>query len=269
MTVHFARYLFPQFICAAVLAVAHAAQAQHFDALFMDQGGKLVATGFDDTFLTYSSGTLRVFEGDIDPTEPGMQSQTQAELDAAFGAGTFNALPPAPPGADLNFDLLPISIGGADRNLWFWPGGGAVSFGEPTVNSLTLTHPISLNTATVNGGGSTVGGFTVDTTDANGVLHQHLESSVAVDTDGFYLLAAQFEMAGLLDPDPIFYVLANGTVDEEDHEAAVSWVVDNLVDSNQEAGGAIPEPSAALLFALGILAVSLSKCRTNQGARRA
>ena len=252
--------ILPSAAALVLTALAGRASAQHFDALFMDDDGQLVAAGYNDAFMTYTPGLVRVFEGDVDPTEPGLQSHTQAEIDAAFGLGSFAALPT---GEDLSFRFLPIAIGGTGSNLWFWPGGGAVDFQPVAGNSLTLTHPVSLDTATVTGSNTQVAGFTVDTSDGNGVVHQHLESSLANGAiDGFTLLAMQFEMAGLLDSEPLIYVLANGAVDEADHEAAVDWALENLVNAGPGGSGAIPEPSTLSLIVLGGLALRVRRRRS-------
>jgi hypothetical protein len=155
-----------------------------------------------------------------------------------------------PASADLTFDVP--AIPGSDavsRNLLYWDGEGDASFGEVLPGEhFFLRRSSSLNT-TLDGSASPVGGFTIETTNPDGEMHNHLSFSArgvggTQPGDGFYLFAMQFEADGLTS-EPVYFlfnadfarggggqILFNGDVpitDSESQQLAIDWVLDNLL----------------------------------------
>jgi hypothetical protein len=222
----------------SLLSVAVSAGAQHLDISPGTAAGRIVTGGYDDAGSSFVPD-VRVFgydfgEDPLDPyfaEDPGFRSLAHAQ------GGTY------PAGATLAFDIV--------SDLQFWTGTGFA--GVPTGESLHLER----GTFSVDvGTGETLPktGLLIGTSDANGVVHEHLSAflygsdgnAVAGDgieaAPGIYLLSLilRTDAAGVAESDPIWVVYNNG-LSEEVHDEAIGWVEENLV----------PEPATALMLLLG------------------
>ncbi|MFN3166297.1 MAG: hypothetical protein ACE37H_04450 [Phycisphaeraceae bacterium] len=155
-----------------------------------------------------------------------------------------------PASADLTFDVP--AIPGSDavsRNLLYWDGEGSADFGAAMPgDSFLLRRSSSLNT-TLDGSTSPAGGFSIQTTNPDGEMHNHISFSArgsggSQPADGFYLFAMQLA-AGGIDAEPVYFlfnaeyerggggqVLYNGDVpitDTTAEQLAIDWVLDNLL----------------------------------------
>lgn len=254
------------------LAGSAGAQEVHFDVLLFDDG----------------AGNLRAGAIDVDALAPELDNVViEGEL---FG-DTILGAPPTFQGADPGFfgvsDANEGVLGGSNANL---PGGAAVTVDflvEPTLN-ISLAYwdgaafgsPLAGETLSISkgataygalGGASSVLGVEIGTTSAAGFLDDHPDFDLGAGTPGVYLAYGRANVAGLAGPSNPFWIVF-GTLDlcvetascsalqdqfnleiEEQIEAAIGYVNANLVP--------IPEPSTALLMALGLAGL-------NRAARR-
>jgi hypothetical protein len=254
------------------LAASAGAQEAHFDVLLFDDG----------------AGNLRAGAIDVDALAPELDNVViEGEL---FG-DTILGAPPTFQGADPGFfsvsDANAGVLGGSNTNL---PGGATVTVDflvEPTLNiSLAYWNGSSFGStpggetlaiskgATAYGalgGSSSVLGVEIGTTSAGGFLDDHPDFDLGAGATGVYLAYGRANVAGLTGPSNPFWIVF-GTLDlceetascsalqeqfnfeiEEQIEAAIGYVNANLVP--------IPEPSTALLMALGLAGL-------NRAARR-
>jgi hypothetical protein len=171
---------------------------------------------------------------------------------------------PLPQGADLRFDLLPMTIDGVTSNLFYWDGQGStpedVQFGPVPQTGITLTlfDPNFVPTA-ADGTSAMLPGQRIGTTTTsadNLRLHAHRffllddgdENEFTSPPDGIYLMALQLRMEGLRAADPI-YVTSAGfqtltpTVIDALDSASLPWVterVDTLIlDGDYDFNGTV------------------------------
>lgn len=235
-------FLLITFIAVVNGAAPSPARAQHVDVMVLQVHGRL-ATGAGD----FESGewTLgqrvysREFDSDFLVNNPGFNS---------LGAGSALLPPgskPLPAVTNLSWDFLPMAIGSAMSNLFYWDGSesdgqpglstGDVAFGAPPEQSYALTmydrnsQPYSIhasNQAVVPGG-------SIARTDASGFVHQHnyflLHDGSGYQgtppADGIYLWALQVRMPGLQTSLPFYMVFgAPGSSVAALDNAAVPWV---------------------------------------------
>ncbi|MFM8951893.1 MAG: PEP-CTERM sorting domain-containing protein [Planctomycetaceae bacterium] len=258
--------------CTCSFFDGHAAIAEaiHYDVLFTSGSGTLLTGGYDDAGNN-GIAPLRVFSGEVvgagtagpyeSAEEPGFRAPNQAFLNssAMTPSGVFTALPG---NTDLFFNLVPMTINGSSRNLFFWNGSGPVNFAAlPASYQLGLVG--DFGTAAITGSTSEVtANFLLKKTSADGSLdpgHPHLTTQIADAGDapaqGFYLFAMQFNMAGLSSSAPAYFVYgaydANSPPDfvtfDAAHAEAEAWVENNLA--------AVPEPSSLALAGLGAAGV--------------
>jgi len=254
------------------LAFQAGAQEAHFDVLLYDDG----------------AGNLRAGAIDVDALAPELENVViEGEL---FG-DTLLGAPPTFQGADPGFfsvsDANAGVLGGSNANL---PGSAPVTVDflvEPTLNiSLAYwdgaafgatpggeTLSISKGATAYGsiGGSSSVLGVEIGTTSATGFLDDHPDFDLGAATTGVYLAYGRANVSGLAGPSNPFWIVF-GTLDlcaetascsalqdqfnleiEEQIEAAIGYVNANLAP--------IPEPSTALLMALGLAGL-------NRAARR-
>jgi len=268
----------------------------HYDVFVTSKDGGIVIGGFNDGATgadipaVIPADQLRVFGGEAigtfnssapyeseAPGEPGFRASTQADLNNAAKTDPANTYTALPGSTALNFSFLPFTIGSDTRNLFFWNGTGAVAF-APVASAITVNLQLpggSGWTQGINGGSNGViaGNNPIATTGASGTIHTHLFTQIAnggsAPTQGFYLFSLGFQMTGLTDSLPVYFVF--GAVDpanvqggtladfETAHGAAEAWVESNLV--------AVPEPSSLVLAGLG--GVGMAGCLVRRRLRRA
>jgi len=283
------------FFGALAVPLVGRGQEVHYDVFVTSDGTGLVLGGYDDaaTTATVPSDQMRVFGGEVVPSgtspapyesaspgEPGFRASTQAFLNnpsLTTPAGVYTALPGSTP---LTFSFLPLTIGAATRNLFYWGGSGTVAF-APAANDVAVT-------LTKQGGGGwsagitgtsagIVAGNTIQPTSSGasvGTIHTHLFTSIdkggLVPDEGFYLFSLQLAMTGLQSSESAYFVF--GALDpdamtpqqlvdfETAHGLAEAWVETNLA--------AVPEPATglvALLAASGVGVFITRRRRRNGG----
>jgi hypothetical protein len=140
----------------------------------------------------------------------------------------------------LSFQAVPISVGGASRNLWYWDGAGDVAFGE-SPETLSIEHPVSGQTLALSTAlpGVVQPGFVIGAADEHGGLHQDLEFVLgsATPASGVYLFALSLQANSIGAVDPVYLVMGAG-VEDELLDAAVDYVNASIV----------PEPAAVAML---------------------
>lgn len=254
--------------CTCFLFEVHAAFADviHYDVLLTSGSGGLITGGYDDAGNT-GLAPLRVFSGEVvgsgtigpyeSAEEPGFRAPAQAFLNSS-GMTPSNVYSALPGNTNLFFNLVPMTIGANSRNLFFWNGSGSVNFTAlPASYQLNLVGDFGTATITGSSDGPS-SNFLLKQTSPDGSLdpgHPHLTTQIAdagaAPTQGFYLFALQFSMAGLSPSAPAYFVYgaydANSPPDfvtfDAAHAEAELWVENNLT--------AVPEPSSVVLAGLG------------------
>ena len=156
---------------------------------------------------------------------------------------------PLPPGTDIGWDFLPMTIGGVTSNLFYWDGQGTtlqdVEFGVvPQANvTLGIYNVTDNESALIDGSSDMIAGALLGTTDSTGSglrLHRHnwflLDDGdggipPTVVPEGIYLIALQLRMEGYMTSEPFFVVPGTYELISESLEslnAAVSWVQQNV-----------------------------------------
>jgi hypothetical protein len=231
------------FVSAMTLTLlTTAADAQHFDALVARQGNQVVLGGLEEGGAVVI-GT-RVFEAELDEsfasTDPGFNAVAQGSLPAGTSA--------LPANAAVTLAIVPETIGGATRNLFYWNGVGDVEFGAaPAGSSLLVQRLGPFTQIAADGSNSTLANFPLMTTSDTGTIHFHpnyqLDRTGSAVVAGFYLLPFEVSVPGLSASDTGYIVFNAGGLDEGLHEDAIAWVETNVV----------PEPaSVGILAAAGL-----------------
>jgi len=156
------------------------------------------------------------------------------------------------PGFDAEGTLTSGEVLGFDVTgpLLHWNGSGWSSSTITALHQLTFGTPLSSTTLTIDGSTASAGGFTIDTADVDGDLHQHLtfdlnrsDSGVVTRGDAY---AIQIALTSSLNTtsDPFFIALNNG-MDEAGFEAAATALV--------------PEPATLGVFVVGGVALMLRR----------
>ncbi|MCA9304354.1 MAG: hypothetical protein KC996_09550 [Phycisphaerales bacterium] len=211
-----------------VSLAASGALAQHADLLLIkDLEGNLLTGQYDfDSAQVVGTGT-RVYEGEFDAfgvsDEPGINALSGSNIPTGYAALDGNAA--------VSFGANAFEINGTVSNLWYWDGTGPVDF-SVSANTLTISKaPSSIFSATLDGSGSDVDGFTIETTSSDGFLHKHIDfalSDIDAGSAGFYLWSMDFSVGGSTS-EGVYFVHGFGIHNEEAHEAAIDWVSANLV----------------------------------------
>ncbi len=236
------------------------------------------------------------------------QNIYEIELQGLFGLGTgFSANAPGfssgpvggtspnlalPGNTALEFELLHMEHGGVDSNLLFWDFSSFdpttveeddVSFVPAVGHTLTLSDlGNSAISASVDGSGSDVSGFTIGTTTASGGIHEDLSidlvgSGGGDPAAGIYLWTMEFEL-GSVHSDPVYFLgmtfgvdlsglppFDYSNIDETDSEeleeafesmmeAAEHYVAETFVGEGHDHGTAVPEPSTLAMTLMGMFA---------------
>ena len=245
------RFVTPALLLAALAVAPARAQEEehgHVDALLIiNPDNQLVTGGYDFEDNQLDNTLTRVYESEFDAfgtiDEPGFNALSSDNGQIPDG---FSALPG---NTDVTFTANAFALGGQTANLWHWNAEGAVAF-NPVAAGTTLTiskAPAAVFSSVLDGSANDVQGFTIETTNATGFLHKHIDFTVnqPVAEEGFYLWSLTLEV-GAYATEPVYFVHGLGDHDEALHEAAIDFVQANLV----------PEPtSAALLAGLGGLAM--------------
>ncbi len=252
-------------VLCAVAAATTTAKAEHSDLLLLIQGGELVTGTYDFDAGMVTSTDERVYEGEFEfgpfdlgggvyqytVDEPGFNALSSANVPAGFSA--------LPGNSAVTFDIVSFDIDGTSANLWYWDGVGAVDFAPASGVTWTVSkNPLATFNATANGSNTTVPGFVINTTSADGFLHQHLDFTLegtgasAEDAipSGFYALGMELSVNPT--SEPVFFVHGVGIENEPQHEAAVDFFAESVV----------PEPASLALLLVG----GLCAMRRNRGA---
>lgn len=261
-----------------IVAIASAAAAQeaHYDILlYGDETGGLRAGAIDVDELAPELDR-RVVEGELfgdtilgaPPTftgaDPGFFSVSDANQ-GVLGGGNTNL-----PGlADVTIDFLVEPT--LNISLAFWNGS---SFGA-TPNGETLSISKGATAYGALGGTSSVLGVGLGATSATGFIDDHPDFDLGAATPGVYLAYGRANVAGFDSPSNPFWIVF-GTLDLCAETASCSALQDQFnleIEEQIEAAMAytnatlVPEPSTALLMALGL--AGLNRVGRRPSARRA
>lgn len=133
------------------------------------------------------------------------------------------------PGTSIGFNILDA--------VRIWNGS---DFSQVSPTTITVSEDSSVpGTMEVTSGAGFVAGFEFIEADANGFFDDHpdfLLDAPAGQGLGIYLLALELTSDAANDSRPFWIVFNNGQ-DEEDHDAAIEWVVANLVPAPGAAAG--------------------------------
>ena len=254
----------------ALSAATAGAQEARFDVLLYGDGtGALRAGAIDVDELVPQLDDV-VLEGELfgntllgSPTfsgsDPGFFSVSSANA-GVLGSGNSNL----PGGANVTIDFLVEPT--LNISLAYWNG---TAFGA-TPNGETLTIATGATIFGSLGGSSSVLGVDLGSTSATGFFDDHPDYDLGAATPGVYLAYGRANVAGFAAPSNPFWIVF-GTLDlceetqscselqelfnfeiEEQIEAAIGYVNATLV----------PEPSTALLMALGLAGLNRVGRRT-------
>lgn len=156
----------------------------------------------------------------------------------------FHMVPPSGFAANVPVTVSPVGP------LDYWSGSGSPSFGAAAAGT-SLRLAFGLTSATVNGSSNT-GSVFIGNTDASGIVHEHIESTLMAPAgqnpaDGVYLVPLQLTATGY-QPSLTFYALYNnGGLADSVIQSAKEYVRDT------DAPGSVlaPEPSAVALLGTG------------------
>lgn len=218
----------------------------HFDVKPKVVSGKIQTDGYDDSQAS-TELDVRVFGYDFgenvnDPfgiTDPGFNTVGPSGLTG---------------GADFKFNVL--------GSLQYWDGLGSVSLANVTAGEKLRFFLGSIDQLTATGSSGAQPGFTIQTVNANGSLHKHLNAELrGADNNtipagpgawgtgdgveaaaGVYVLPIEVYLSSgpILASDP-FYLVFNNGLTEEQHDEAIDFVQANL----------LPEPASLSLLGLG------------------
>jgi hypothetical protein len=223
------------------------------DIMLQTKAGKIVTGLVDDVSGVGTLGT-RVYgrqfllvSGSFRASNPGFYALRTGNPNMPTGAAGFPAM------HDVNFDLLPMTIGTVSSNLFFWDGSNAnggdfdasdVNFVSPAAGVNWTQFDDNFSPFVAAGTNQLVPGGLIDRTSDDvwpdgidsGTLHSHLAMQVD-DSDGntgtqppagIYMIAWQARSVGFETSDPFFLVMRSPTISDEARDAAVDWVEDQL-----------------------------------------
>jgi hypothetical protein len=206
-------------------AIASLASA-HFDVKPYVANGQIVTGGHDDA-AGIDEPVVRVFGYDFgeDPADPFFAQ------DPGFNAPSGSGLPG---GSQLRFDLL--------SSLFYWNGTGSPALTNASSESMTFSF--GANTRNVTGSSGVQSGFSLQTVNADGSVHRHLNSflngsdgnALPASVDGveapagIYVLAMELTSSDstIASSEP-FYVVFNNGLSESIHDEAIDYVASTLV----------------------------------------
>jgi hypothetical protein len=235
---------------------AHGARAAD-DVLLQIMDSKIVLGGVDDQTFSGTLG-MRVHSGAFNSSfltaDPGFLSFAHGNFNMPSGAGGFPAL------HNVNFDLLPMTVGQTAANLLYWNGADTGANGL-TVDDVAFAPSVGVNWQvldgtstwiTVNGDDSFVPGGLIQRTsdDINpndgvdsGAMHKHVAMRVvdgglgSPPPQGVYMVAWQIRSGGFESSDPLVMLHRTSGAPAAALTAAVAWA-----DANYDALTTPPLP---------------------------
>jgi hypothetical protein len=239
-----------QIAAAVVLATTFAPRASAVqDVLLQTLGGAIVSGIVDDVTSMGSLGT-RVHPGsflsNFRSADPGFFSLAHGNPNMPAGAGSFPSL------HNVNFDLLPMTIGQASSNLFYWNGadvGGDgltiadVKFASPSGVAWEVLDA-NFNEFSATGSDAFVPGGLIQRTSSDidpfdgvdsGSIHKHLVltlddndgNSGTTPAAGVYMIAWQARSAGFEPSEPFLFVHRTFGFSTAAHDLAVQWATAN------------------------------------------
>lgn len=244
------------------MVFTNTAKAQHVDILAYVQGDHITTARYD--FDSSSVVPGRIFVAEID----GSDANGYATSDPGFNAIAGYTLPASvrPSVRAVTTDFLP-------RNLSYWDGSGAVSFGAlPNNEKLYIGEYVSIfwqGNTVADGSASASTYYSITTaTNANGTYHKHISFLLRGENQpitipagtgddfpneppsiGFYLVAMELSTptaSPAVEPSDPFFIIFNRGGSEAAHDEAVAWLEDQL------SGATVPEPASLALLLPGI-----------------
>jgi hypothetical protein len=208
-------------VMAAGLAGSVLAEEEHFDVWLTLSGGNLVTGAITEDGLT-TVGGVRVFGaelGEVLPdfsAEPGIQG-----IDGTFGAGERFGIRILKAVRSWNGSDF-STVSGSRFQLDFGPQQIVSPIADAVVVGMELAA------------------------DDEGGIHDHLTFTLLDPTSGIFLLELDVvsigDVYGATQP---FWIVFNNGATEEEHEASIDWVNENLV----------PTPGVAVIAGMGLLAM--------------
>ena len=260
-----------------VLSVVGSAQAQeegHFDVLLFDDGaGNLRAGAIDVDDLIPELGNVAIegeLFGDTSLATPTFQGEDPGFFSVSdTNAGLLGGVNTNLPGnAQVAVDFLVEPT--LNISLAFWDDT-AGSFGAtPAGEGLTLTKGASFFGTLA--GTTEVLDVAIGTTSATGFLDDHPDYDLGAATPGVYLAFGEASVEGLAGPSNPFW-LVFGTLDVCEETASCSAIQEAFNEGIEEQiesaidyvnTALVPEPSTAMLMALGLMGLSHSARRARQ-----
>ncbi len=203
-------------------------------------GGALGDLVYGGSFLV--PGGLPLFRS----ANPGFVSFATGELGMPAGAQGFPSL------RNVNFDLLPMSIGQASANLMAWNGADLNGNGLDLAD-VAFAAPVGLqwsvldgnsNTFIVNGADAIVPGGLIQRTSSDidpfdgvdsGKIHKHLVlelndvdgNPATSPSQGIYMIAWQMRSVGFTTSEPFLFIHRTPGIPEATLDVAVEWAEAN------------------------------------------
>ncbi|MEM8944373.1 MAG: PEP-CTERM sorting domain-containing protein [Planctomycetota bacterium] len=242
-------------ICFLLVLAVESASAQHLDVLVQVLDGKLVTGTANYDTNTWSLGQRvfkRQFMSNFRTNDPGFTTLETGNqtLNDQIGNGVLGL----DSGINLEYDIIPTTIGGQQSNFWYWDGVDPLDDGFELADvSFELGAP-GLEWRVLDDGGTThiadgsdtsVPGVLVQETFSSGAVHSHIIMLI-VDNDGdtevnrpegIYLTTMVMRAEGFEDSEPFMFVHRTAGLTNEPRDIAATWA-----DENYDAliGAALP-----------------------------
>lgn len=227
-------------LAAGWLGATSSARAQHTTDIMVQLQDNQLVTGVSDLLGENFTIPARTFTGGLVLHAP---SSTFRGTDPGFYALTSDIFPlpvdELPVGADLMWDILPMTSGAVVSNLMYWDGLDDDQNGLDA-NDVELTRPnnaimkiIENGTFTADASDQFVTGGLVASTAFDGTFHEHpqyrvesLDSTPSVE--GVYVVSLQLRMQDRITSDPFFLAIRSPSLSDNAADAAADWIEDNI-----------------------------------------
>ena len=208
--------------------------------------GNTVKTAYFDFDLDQVVEDTRLFVREMQVVQPAFYGTTNPGFTTSVGYTL-------PASADLGFSVPTLSgSDGVMRNVLYWDGQGSPNFLALRPGDDVLIRRSSALNTTLDGGTAPASGFSIQTTNTNGELHNHVSFQArgaggSQPGDGFYLFAMQLEVVGLDQAQPTYFlfnadyqrdgqgqIIYNGNqpvTDPATKQLAIDWVIDSFLAS--------------------------------------